>query len=98
MTTFLRTALAVLALATVFAVNAEARPGRSGGNCAWAARELSEAESDYQHASAMVMNNSSLCPGGWNSNAACMQTIANNYNRALTRLQRAQNVYNSECR
>lgn len=66
--------------------------------CVWATQELSEAENDYQHAASLVANNAAYCPGGWNTNAACMQTIADNYQRALTRLHRAQDLYNRECR
>ena len=77
------------------------RPGHGGGGrwrCERATDELNQAQANFNQAQAMVFNNAQLCPGGWQSNAACMMAIANNYNQAKANLDRAQQEYYRACR
>ncbi len=67
------------------------------GRCRQAAHRLERAQAVHDEAWSMVLNNASLCPGGWQRNAACMAAIASHYNAAKVELQQAQAQYNRAC-
>jgi hypothetical protein len=66
--------------------------------CRQAAHRLERAQAAHDQAWSMVLNNASICPGGWQRNAACMATLANHYNAAKAELDRAQSDYYRACR
>ena len=104
-TNFVKTAVAAIAMMSLasslgFAdgFGGDHSEDRGRGDCERAQEDLNQAQASFNRAQAMVNANSSYCPGGWNTNAACMMTIANNYNQAQTNLQNAQQEYYRDCR
>jgi hypothetical protein len=59
-------------------------------SCAQIDANAANASQQLAQANVMLMNNAQLCPGGWNSNAACMMMIANAVNQATVANQNAQ--------
>lgn len=94
-TQYKRVFAALTLLCTVGLANTAS--ARDGGHCRHAIQRLNEAQDYFQKMQYMVYNNSLYCPGGWDTNAACMMTIANAYNESMRNLRRAQHEYNRAC-
>jgi hypothetical protein len=73
------------------------RPRENRWRCEQAIQNLNSAQAYHDQMSYMVLNNPMYCPGGWETNAACMTTIANGYNQSVVNLQNAQDEYERAC-
>jgi hypothetical protein len=87
-----------IALAAIATVITSSSAFAYGGRCAAAREELRLAQETFDRAEWMVFNNASVCPGGWDFNAGCMLFVANNYNDAKVRLERAHRFLHRACR